>query len=213
MSYSSNDITVFIFCHDGYANPARTLDGLQVQTVTPGRIVIVDNGIEPALALDPFFSARTGASMALVRTPAILPEGKRLNFAVDTCSSEICMTIGADLIPPPDWVELLLLALAPHCQCLAAKGSHIAGVGGRVSWLLPDEHQQDDNRFDLGRRPSTNPDAINLDNAVFRMDFLRKVNGFSPDLAGTDLARDLIQRLRREGGEVLYMPEIHCGRI
>jgi len=212
MSYTNHDITVFVFCSGAASDPTRTLDGLLVQTVAPGRVVIVDNGIEPALALDPFFSARTGASLALVRTPSVLSEGRLRNFALDMCSSPLAMGIDADLIPAPDWVELMLAAFAPKCQCMAPNG-RIAAIGGRVSWLLPTEHPGEDAGFDQGIASSTDPDFIWLGNALFSIDLLRQVQGFNPDLTGVDLGRDVIRRIRQSGGAVLYYPEIRCGKI
>lgn len=208
----AQDLTVFVFCSGAASDPARCFDGLQAQTVNPGRVVVIDNAVTPGVSVDPFFAARANSSVAVVRTPKVLDDGELRNFALGICNSPLYAAIDAGLIPAPDWVELLLLSLTPQCRCLIPASGQIAGVGGMTAWLLPPSGDPGE-KMDCGDHHSLDPAFIWPGNCILRTEFLRQCGGFADHLSGTELGRDLKSRLRSVGGELLYIPDIRCGRV
>lgn len=212
MHFQAHDVAVFVFCSAPASDPGRCLDGLLTQTVTPGKVVIVDNAIDIPVTLDPFIAASFATPPDLLRSPETMTEGDLRNLALKTCSAKIFASLDADQIPAPDWLELMLLSMASPCQCLTPASGVIAGIGGMTAWLIPPPSMKAET-INCGDQPQRDPEFIQCGNCILRTDLLDKIGGFGSGLSGVELWRDLAARLRTAGGTLLYMPDIRCGRF
>jgi glycosyltransferase involved in cell wall biosynthesis len=105
----------------------RCLDALAVQTMPPGsfEVLVVDDGSEPKLVLDP---ARRAArfELKLIRQKTTGPAGAR-NRGVAEARGEFLAFTDDDCLPTPTWLEELIAALREHPEALVG-GSTFNGL-------------------------------------------------------------------------------------
>ena len=103
------------------------LDALAAQTLPPGsfEVIVVDDGSEPPLALDP---ARWAAKfdLKLLRQQNTGPAGAR-NRGVAEARGEFLAFTDDDCLPTPSWLEKLVAALREHPEALVG-GSTFNGL-------------------------------------------------------------------------------------
>jgi GT2 family glycosyltransferase len=126
----SPSVSVIIPTRNRRESLVRCLDALAAQTLPPGRfeVVVVDDGSEPSLAMDP---ARWAPQFAvkLVRQGNTGPAGARNRGLAEAVGEWIAFT-DDDTLPQPDWLAHLVAALERNPAAL---------VGGKTVNGLPDD--------------------------------------------------------------------------
>jgi len=105
----------------------RCLDALAEQTLRPGsfEVIVVDDGSEPTLALDPARWSSTFA-LKLIHQKNTGPAGAR-NRGVAEARGEFLAFTDDDCLPTPPWLETLVAALRDHPEALVG-GSTFNGL-------------------------------------------------------------------------------------
>lgn len=163
---------------------ARCLAHLDRQTVTPERVLVVDN-------------ASTDGSGALIDTSrqvTVIRAGKNLgfaagnNFALSVCATPLVVLLNPDAFPEPDWLEKLLTAAEKNPGC-AMFGSRL--LSAEQPSLLDgdgDHYHVSGAVWREGHMRRVTPAAAPREvfspcaaAAMYRTEALRQVGGFDED--------------------------------
>lgn len=178
------------------------LDALAEQTLTPGsfEVIVVDDGSEPPLALDP---ARWEArfDLNLVRQQNTGPAGAR-NRGVAEARGEFLAFTDDDCLPTPTWLEKLVAALRENPESLVG-GSTFNGLTenlfSETSQLILEmvyEH--------FNRDPANAYFFASNNMACRKSDFL-KIGGFDSSFRVASEDRELCDRWRMSGRRLLWI--------
>jgi glycosyltransferase involved in cell wall biosynthesis len=123
-------VTVVIPTRDRPDAVRRCLDALALQSLEPGtfEVIVVDDGSEPPLTLDPAEWSRS-FPLLIVRQANTGPAGAR-NHAVQKASGQIIAFTDDDCLPTPGWLQALVSGLRETPGSL---------VGGRTYNGLTDD--------------------------------------------------------------------------
>lgn len=211
--FNSKDVSVYVPYH-GEPSLWRCIDGLMAQTTPPARVIIIDNGDTTPLEIEFSVSERAGFELELIRMPAPGGIAEIRNTALGLCSTALIASLDADVIPAPDWLEMLVESIEPHCHCLTSRKDRVCAVGGRTVFLFPPENQSDKAEvlmFDQGDIALENPRCLYSGNALFKREALEEVGGYPLEGSCLDIA--LAEKIYTNGGVMLYMPSIKCAKI
>ncbi len=210
--YNSNDVTVYI-PYNGEDTLYRCLDGLLAQTAVPAVIVVVDNCSDKPPVIDDFVTGHSDCPVEVVKMPEKSCLAAVRNMAVELCSTKLIASLEPDMIPSPDWVEMLVEAIAPRCHCLADKKDRICGIGGKTDYIIPKADKPDSPEYPLswGDVALDDPQFVWSYNALFKVEAIEGAGGYSCDSENPDLT--LAESLYASDGVILYMPSIKCGLV
>ncbi len=210
--YNSNDVTVYI-PYNGEGTLFRCLDGLLAQTAFPASIVVIDNCSDERPEIDEFISGRSECPVDVVKMPERSCLAAVRNMAVELCSTKLIASLDPDMIPSPDWIEMMVEAIAPRCHCLAEKKDRICGIGGKTDYIIPDSSKkaEDSEPLNWGDAALDDPQFVWSSNALFKVESIEAAGGYSCDAENPDLT--LAESLYASGGVILYMPSIKCGLV
>ena len=172
----SGEVTVAIVYYDGLDDLHECLRCLSAQSLTPRRIVVVDNS-EAGMAVE------------------ILSEGLNLGFAggnnlaLRGTETEFFVTLNADAFPESGWIAAMVEAARCHPRAAAFGGVqlvhenpeladglgdqyHVSGLAWRRGYLQPL------NTLDLAERTIFSPCGAA---AFFRTQELKEIGGFDED--------------------------------
>ena len=164
------------------------------------RVIVVDDGSEPALTLPEHPDAR------LVRLDHNQGPAAARNAGLAHVTTPLVAFVDADVQLGADWLEPLLAAFSDPKVALVAP--RVAGADG-PTWL--DHYEQRHSPLDLGTQPArvspgTRVSYLPAAALVCRVDALRAVDGFDATMrVGEDV--DLVWRLIEAGHRCRYEPE------
>jgi glucosyl-dolichyl phosphate glucuronosyltransferase len=216
-------VTVTIQTYNRAAVLAETLESLRSLRCPAGveyEILVVDNNStdgtpqvirEYSAILAPWlrsvFEPRQGLSHAR-------------NRALQEAKGEIVSFLDDDVIVDPDWLSAVTGAFAAHAAAVVGGKSYLIYRSPRPRWLS--EHYEFFlSRLDYGDRAivGIDKDLYGLNFSV-RKDLVAQAGGFNPSLGrcgGVSLRSgeesDLLCRIRRLGGVVVYEPKAVVGHI
>jgi GT2 family glycosyltransferase len=178
------------------------LDALAVQTLPPGsfEVIVVDDGSEPPLALDP---ARWAAKfhLKLLRQQNTGPAGAR-NRGVAEARGEFLAFTDDDCLPTPTWLEKLVAALREHPEALVG-GSTFNGLKddlfAETSQLIVEMVYQHFNRD-----PANAYFFASNNMACRKRDFL-EAGGFDLSFRIASEDREFCDRWRMRGRRLLWI--------
>lgn len=196
----------------------RCLHDLELQTVKPDRVYVVDNASSDHSA----DIAESIASTTLLRMRQNLGFAAGNNAAIDQCDTDFVVLLNPDAFPCRDWLQQLLDAAAAYpdvaafgCRQLADHDHHILdGIGdtykisGRV-WR--ERHGRVERPQDLQAKEIFSPCAAA---ALYRRQVLIDIGGFDEDFFCYVEDVDLGFRLRLNGHKAMYVPKavvLHVG--
>ena len=206
-----SSVTVIIVNWNSGALLKKCLNMLSRQTVTPQRVLVVDNASSDHSAA----CARQYDGVKLLQMTVNLGFAGGNNRALAECATEFVVLLNPDAFPDPDWLERLLAA-AGSCPDVAAFGSRqlcqdspevLDGIGdsyhmsGRV-WRERIGAQLQ--ARDLVTREIFSPCAAA---ALYRRQALLDVGGFDEDYFCYVEDVDLGFRLRLAGHKAMYVPD------
>jgi glycosyltransferase involved in cell wall biosynthesis len=174
----------------------RTLSSLASQTVPAHAfdVVVVSSGSEDIAAAVQAMPLSITHIVKDVRLPVAR------NLALEQVQTESYLTIDADCIAHPGWVEQMTVALT-------AKGGSVVGVGGRIAKHAPKTLTQrygitiDDGQAELGYLPALHLPYVTGANAGFLTDAVKSVGGYDEQFrCGEDV--DICYKLGLAGGEL-----------
>ncbi len=209
--YTTADVTVYIVCC-GQDPLLRCFDGLLAQTADPARIIVIDNGCWPGIALENHIVRHVSCPVDVLRLDKPLPMAAVRNYVLELCNTPLLLGLDSHVIPSPDWLQLMTDAIAPRCHCMAEKAERVCGVGGCVDYLNPEKGHESAPR-NLGGQALENPSCLWSGNAIFKTEALREIGGYPAEAADGEEDLALAERLRQNGGVLLYVPGIRCGEV
>lgn len=190
---------------------AECLQHLELQTVQPQAVLVVDNDSSD----DSLLVAEGVPGLTLLRMPENLGFAAANNYAIERCNTEFVALLNPDAFPAPDWLERLLAAAQAYPQG-AAFGSrqlcqadsrlldgtgdvyHISGAVWRGRY---GQHQE---KSDLVARRIFSACAAAV---LYRRQPVMDVGGFDADYFCYVEDVDLGFRLRLAGWEARYVPD------
>lgn len=191
---------------------ARTLESLELQTVPPHRVVVVDNASDDGSldGLDARFP-----HVEFVRSEENLGFAAGNNLAVGMCNDcEFVALLNPDAFPEPNWLETLLAAAAAHPDCaffgsrllLDADRETLDGTGDmyHVSGLAWRRDQFQPVTLERPQRESFSACAAA---ALYRRDAFVAAGGFDESFFCYYEDTDLAFRLRLAGHRGLHVPD------
>jgi hypothetical protein len=184
------------------------------QTTPPARVIIIDNSNTPSLEIESGVIERAGFELELIRMPAPGNIAEIRNTALHLCSTPLIASLDADVMPAPDWLEMMVESIEPHCHCLTSRKDRVCAVGGRTMFLSPPDVQPDKEDsliLDQGDVALENPRCIYSGNALFKREALENAGGYPLESLDPDLA--LAEKIYANGDVMLYMPSIKCAKI
>lgn len=204
-------VTVLIVNWNSGSLLAKCLQHLEVQTVQPGHVLVVDNASSDESAT----STEAFKNVTVRRMKANLGFAAGNNRALAECSTEFVALLNPDAFPEPDWLERLFAA-ADACPDVAAFGSRqlcqgspevLDGIGDSyhlsgLAWR--DRHGVRQQASDLVQREIFSPCAAA---ALYRRQALVDVGGFDEDYFCYVEDVDLGFRLRLAYHKAMYVPD------
>ena len=193
------------------AHLGRVLEQLELQTVRPSRVVVVDNASDDGSldGLDTRFP-----SVELVRSDENLGFAAANNLAVRMCDGcTYVALLNPDAFPEPHWLEALLAAAAAHPEC-AAFGSRLVladdegildGTGDQYH-VSGTAWRRDQNASARVDRPEAETFSACAAAALYRRDAFLAVGGFDESFFCYYEDTDLAFRLRLAGYGCLHVP-------
>jgi GT2 family glycosyltransferase len=182
---------------------------LSQQTVTPDRIIVVDN----ASTDDSIANIKSFDSIEIISLKENTGFAKGNNIALEQISTPFVALVNPDAFPEPDWLEQLLISASKHPEA-ASFGSMqlkdnlktIDGIGDcyHISGLMwRSRHGKPIRLIDQQEKEIFSPCAAA---ALYRMDALRRVGFFEESFFCYCEDIDLGFRLRLAGYSSWYQP-------
>jgi GT2 family glycosyltransferase len=179
----------------------RCLDALAAQTLPPGsfEVIVVDDGGEPALALDP---ARWASKFELkvIHQNNTGPAGAR-NRGVAEARGEFLAFTDDDCLPAPAWLEKFVAALREKPDAM---------VGGSTYNGLKDEIFAETSQFIVQlvyehfNRDPANAYFFASNNMAMRRDNFLEIDGFDPSFRVASEDREFCDRWRLRGRPLVW---------
>jgi GT2 family glycosyltransferase len=177
------------------------LDALAAQTLPPGsfEVLVVDDGSEPALALDP---ARWTSKfeLKLIRQNNTGPGGAR-NRGVAEARGEFLAFTDDDCLPTPTWLEKLVAALRANPQAMIG-GSTFNGLKNdlfaETSQLILEMVYEHFNR------DPANAYFFASNNMAMRRDNFLEIGSFDPSFRVASEDREFCDRWRMRGRSLVW---------
>jgi GT2 family glycosyltransferase len=179
----------------------RCLDALAAQTLPPGsfEVIVVDDGGEPALALDP---ARWASKFELkvIRQNNTGPAGARNRGVAEACGEFLAFT-DDDCLPTPAWLEKFVAALREKPDAM---------VGGSTYNGLKDDLFAETSQFIVQlvyehfNRDPANAYFFASNNMAMRRDNFLEIDGFDPSFRVASEDREFCDRWRLRGRPLVW---------
>jgi GT2 family glycosyltransferase len=179
----------------------RCLDALAAQTLPPGsfEVIVVDDGGEPALALDP---ARWASKFELkvIHQNNTGPAGAR-NRGVAEARGEFLAFTDDDCLPAPAWLEKFVAALREKPDAM---------VGGSTYNGLKDDLFAETSQFIVQlvyehfNRDPANAYFFASNNMAMRRDNFLEIDGFDPSFRVASEDREFCDRWRLRGRPLVW---------
>lgn len=178
------------------------LDALAVQTLPPGsfEVIVVDDGSEPPLALDP---ARYTEKfhLKLLRQQNTGPAGARNRGVAEACGEFLAFT-DDDCLPTPTWLEKLVAALRENPEAL---------VGGSTFNGLKDDLFAETSQlivemvYEHFNRDPANAYFFASNNMACRKSEFLAIGGFDPSFCIASEDREFCDRWRMGGRRLVWL--------
>ena len=178
------------------------LDALAVQTLPPGsfEVIVVDDGSEPPLALDP---ARYTEKfhLKLLRQQNTGPAGARNRGVAEACGEFLAFT-DDDCLPTPTWLEKLVAALRENPEAL---------VGGSIFNGLKDDLFAETSQlivemvYEHFNRDPANAYFFASNNMACRKSEFLAIGGFDPSFCIASEDREFCDRWRMGGRRLVWL--------
>jgi glycosyltransferase involved in cell wall biosynthesis len=180
----------------------RSLDALAVQTMPPGsfEVLVVDDGSEPPLSLDP---ARWASkfSLKLIRQKNTGPAGARQRGVAEARGEFLAFT-DDDCLPTPTWLETLATALRENPEAMIG-GSTFNGL--KKDYFAETSQLILEMVYEHFNRDPANAYFFASNNIALRRDRYLASGGFDPDFdspAAED--REFCDRWRMQGRPLFW---------
>ncbi|NCC51499.1 MAG: glycosyltransferase, partial [Spartobacteria bacterium] len=197
--YEAPDITLYVPCYNAQATVDEVLRGIRAQTLTPAKVLLVDDGSTPPLKCSGIHVLRHDTNQGLARTR---------NTALRACETALIAGLDADVVPAPDWLASLLEAM---------NNSGATGVGGRLderfSTTLGDRWRGVHMAQHWGDDPVDQPRFLYGANTLFVADALRRVGGYDERHRTNDEDRTISDALIAAGEKLRYTPAARCQHL
>jgi GT2 family glycosyltransferase len=208
------DVSVVISTCDRAESLSRTVQSLRRQQIPSGldyEVIVVDNNStdetsaflqglagEQQLPLRCIFESRQGVSYGR-------------NAGIQASRAPIVAFTDDDNEVDPQWIATIKRVLDLHPDVAAAGGKILPEWPSAVPGWLDRQHWSPLAILDYGNRAfyssASDPRVLLTANLAVRRDMLERVGGFSPDFERCQ-DHELLIRLWRAGGRVLYAPEL-----
>jgi GT2 family glycosyltransferase len=219
MAYGSTrdgvpDVSVVISTCDRAESLTRAIESLQRQQLPPGltcEVIVVDN------------NSRDGTSALLHRLVGRAPLELRCvfeprqgvshgrNAGIRASRAPIVAFTDDDNEVDPQWIATIKRLLDLHPEVAAVGGKILPEWPSAMPGWLDRQHWSPLAILDYGDQPfyssSSDPRVLLTANLAVRRDELDRLGGFSPDFPRCQ-DHELLIRLWRAGGRVLYAPEL-----
>ncbi len=213
-------VTIIVVNWNAAAVLHKCISHIQDQTVTPARVVIVDNASTDA-SLD---SIKNFCNIEIMRFDQNFGFAKGNNLALETVATPYVALLNPDAFPEPDWLENILQSAYDHpnaasigsLQLMNQKSKIIDGIGDcyHVSGMMwRSRYGKKLRPVDLQERQIFSPCAAA---ALYRMDAIKKIGFFEESFFCYCEDVDLGFRLRLSGYESWYQPKAvveHVGSV
>lgn len=213
-----NTVTVIIVNWNSGELLAKCLEHLQNQTISPDRVLVLDNlsSDDSAACVERF------ENVTMLRMAGNLGFARGNNVALNQCDTEYVALLNPDAIPEPDWLQSLLAAASVQPD-VAAFGSRLLraespeildgiGDGYLISGKVRRKrHGQRLHPKDLTAQEIFSPCAAA---ALYRRQAVLDIGGFDDDFFCYVEDVDLGFRLRLAGHRAMYVPAaavLHVG--
>jgi GT2 family glycosyltransferase len=181
---------------------ASCLDALAEQSLPHGsfEVIVVDDGSEPPLSLDPRCWA-ANFDLKIIRQPNTGPAGARNRGVAEACGEFIAFT-DDDCLPTPTWLEKLVDALREHPEAL---------VGGSTFNGLKNDLFAETSQlivamvYEHFNRDPANAYFFASNNMACRKSEFLAVGGFDPSFCIASEDREFCDRWRMEGRRLVWL--------
>ena len=194
--YSASDVTLCIPAHQQSPVLDRVIESVLTLTPKPARIFVIDDGAWPPIRHD---------QVNILQHPANMGLAKARNSALEACGTKLIAYIDSDVVLSTDWLNQLLDSM---------NKTRASGAGGKVvesctqgignAWRCRHMKQ------DWGEDPVVNPRFLYGANSIYCADDLKEAGGFDDRYRTHDEDRDIGQRLREAGKQLVYNPKAMC---
>lgn len=168
----------------------NTLDAIARQTVAPDEIVIVFDDQVGRADADEVRRLCPHATFATSGAQSNYFAAK--NAGAAAAAGDIVALLDGDVVPAPDWLEMLLARFAPGVGCVAGRVRYTGGTAAARMLSVPD--------FALvGEEDGGTSTGLHLNNVAFRRDVL--------------LRHPLDARIRRNGGCYLLFNQLRAAGV
>ncbi len=120
------DITVVIPAYGPSPQLPRVIDALERQTLGPARIIVAHSGSDDLSAALP----GTSTEIRILHRPQRLPAAAARNLALSEVCTEWTAFLDSDVIPAPDWLSALHVAVSAAPDRFVAGAIDVAESGG-----------------------------------------------------------------------------------
>ena len=169
-------ISVYVPCRNGAGTLRACLEALLSQTYPVAEIIIVDDGSTDATRS----IARTfGGSVRVVSHLVQVGLAQARNTALAQVRHELVASVDVDVVPDPQWLELLVRAMSTPATAVVA-GRLVASDTSRVA----DRWRMVHLTGYPGDLPQTNPGRLSGSNTLVRRSVIQTIGGYRDDLDG-----------------------------
>jgi GT2 family glycosyltransferase len=212
-------VTVVVVNFNGGGHLRRCLAHVEAQTVSPERLIVVDNGSTDGSIKEA--RAWVATRQRLVARTVFDAVGTNIGFAaacnraITHSSTEFVALLNPDAFPEPEWLAALITAAMEHPGCgafgsrqmMAGKPGILDGIGDR--WHLTGLSWREGHGRDAGTADFIPHEIFSAcaAAALYRRLALLEIGGFDEDYYcfGEDV--DLGYRLRLAGHGARYVPD------
>lgn len=188
---------------------ARCLRHLERQTVTPERVLVVDNA-----SMDGSWDvADPDGRLTVIRSDRNLGFAAGNNLALAQCDTPLVALLNPDAFPEPDWLEALLSAAEQHPQYAMFSSRLVSAEDPRLLDGDGDHYHVSGAVWREGHGRPAGPAATPREvfspcagAALYRTEILRGIGGFDEDFFCYLEDVDLGFRLRLQGHRCLHVP-------
>jgi GT2 family glycosyltransferase len=180
-----SSVSVAVVVKDRCEPMSRCLDALELQTLKPAQLIVIDNGSTDGTVE----MLRARGIDVIVQLGSL---GLARQVAVDRCTSELLAWTDSDCRPRPAWLAELVSAASSGAAVV--QGRTVAEDAPRPRWSRT---------LEIDRWT----DIYECCNLLYRVDVLREVGGFDTSIGffGEDTAPGW--RIRRVHGQGVFAPD------
>jgi glycosyltransferase involved in cell wall biosynthesis len=197
--HNPSDITLYVPYYNARDTIEAVLDGIEGQTVSPGTVLVVDDGSEEPLQTSRARVIRhdTNRGLAAAR-----------NTALQRCQTPLLAALDADVVPCAEWLEALL-------DTLNRTGAD--GVGGRLDERFQDTLADCWRSVHMaqhwGDQAVEQPRFLYGANTLFRVSALQQAGGYDERYRTNDEDRTISDAVYAEDGRLVYTPSARCEHL